>query len=181
MKFTEASLAGAWIVDIEALTDERGFFARTWCRREFEEHGIDADFVQVSVSYNRLAGTLRGMHFQRPPHAETKLVRCVRGAVYDVIVDLRRDSDSYGRWTGLELSANNRRGLLVPAGFAHGFITLDDNTEVLYQISAYFTPGSGAGLRHDDPKLGIEWPIPVKVIAEKDRALPAFADHEPAA
>lgn len=181
MKFSETPLAGAWIVDVEPHTDERGFFARTWCRREFEEHGIDADFVQASLSYNRVAGTLRGMHFQRPPHAETKLVRCVRGAIYDVIVDLRRESGSYGRWTGLELSANNRRGLLVPKGFAHGFITLDDNTEVLYQISAYYTPGSGTGLRHDDRQLGIEWPVPVKVIDDKDRALPAFADHEPAA
>jgi dTDP-4-dehydrorhamnose 3,5-epimerase len=153
MKFSETPLAGAWIVDVEPHTDERGFFARTWCRREFEEHGIDADFVQASLSYNRVAGTLRGMHFQRPPHAETKLVRCVRGAIYDVIVDLRRESGSYGRWTGLELSANNRRG----------------------------TPGSGTGLRHDDRQLGIEWPVPVKVIDDKDRALPAFADHEPAA
>jgi dTDP-4-dehydrorhamnose 3,5-epimerase len=175
MKFTETELAGAWFVDVEPHSDERGFFARTWCRREFEEHGIDSGFVQASVSYNRVAGTLRGMHFQRAPHDETKLVRCASGAIYDVIVDLRRESETYGRWLGVELSAANRRALLVPKGFAHGFITLADNSEVFYQISEFYTPGHAGGLRYDDPALGIEWPVPVRVINDKDRSWPDFA------
>ncbi len=174
MKFTETELAGAWFVDVEPHSDERGFFARTWCRREFEEHGIDSDFVQASVSYNRVAGTLRGMHFQRAPHDETKLVRCVSGAIYDVIVDLRQESETFGRWVGVELSAANRRALLVPKGFAHGFVTLADNSEILYQISEFYTPGHAGGLRYDDPALGIEWPVPIRVINDKDRSWPDF-------
>ena len=177
MKFTPTDLAGAWLVDVEPAADQRGFFARTWCRREFSDHGIDCDFVQASVSYNRSAGTLRGMHFQRAPHDETKLVRCVRGALYDVIVDIRPGSATYGRWIGVELSAENRRGLLVPQGFAHGFVTLEDDTEVFYQISAYYTPGHAGGLRYDDPALAIEWPIEPKVIADKDRRWPDFGRH----
>jgi dTDP-4-dehydrorhamnose 3,5-epimerase len=177
MKFTPTDLAGAWLVDVEPAADERGFFARTWCRREFAEHGIDCDFVQASVSYNRAAGTLRGMHFQRAPHDETKLVRCVRGAIHDVIVDIRPGSATYGRWIGVELSAENRRGLLVPQGFAHGFVTLEDDTEVFYLISAYYTPGHAGGLRYDDPALAIEWPIGAKVIADKDRRWPDFGRH----
>jgi dTDP-4-dehydrorhamnose 3,5-epimerase len=178
MKFTPTDLAGAWLVDVEPAADERGFFARTWCRREFAEHGIDCDFVQASVSYNRSAGTLRGMHFQRAPHDETKLVRCVRGAIHDVIVDIRPGSATYGRWIGVELSAENRRGLLVPQGFAHGFLTLADDTEVFYQISAYYTPGHAGGLRYDDPALAIEWPIEATVIADKDRRWPDFGRHD---
>jgi dTDP-4-dehydrorhamnose 3,5-epimerase len=176
VKFTPTALAGAWLIDVEPAEDERGFFARTWCRREFAEHGIDCDFVQASVSYNRAAGTLRGMHFQRPPHDESKLIRCVRGALYDVIVDIRRASGTYGHWFGVELSAENRRALFVPEGFAHGFITLADRTEVSYQISAYYTPGHAAGLRYDDPALAIEWPVAVEVIADKDREWPDFAE-----
>ena len=175
MKFTETELPGAWFVDVEPHSDERGFFARTWCRREFEEHGIDSDFVQASVSYNRVAGTLRGMHFQRAPFDETKLVRCVSGAIYDVIVDLRRDGETFGRSLGVELSAANRRALLVPKGFAHGFVTLADNSEILYQISAFYTPGHAGGLRYDDPALSIEWPVPIRVINDKDRSWPDFA------
>ena len=175
MKFTETELPGAWFVDVEPHSDERGFFARTWCRREFEEHGIDSDFVQASVSYNRVAGTLRGMHFQRAPFDETKLVRCVSGAIYDVIVDLRRDGETFGRSLGVELSAANRRALLVPKGFAHGFVTLEDNSEILYQISAFYTPGHAGGLRYDDPALSIEWPVPIRVINDKDRSWPDFA------
>jgi dTDP-4-dehydrorhamnose 3,5-epimerase len=175
MKFTETELPGAWFVDVEPHSDERGFFARTWCRREFEEHGIDSDFVQASVSYNRVTGTLRGMHFQRAPFDETKLVRCVSGAIYDVIVDLRRDGATFGRWLGVELSAANRRALLVPKGFAHGFVTLADNSEVFYQISAFYTPGHAGGLRYDDPALGIDWPVPVRVINDKDRSWPDFS------
>lgn len=178
MKFTPTALAGAWIVDVEPAADERGFFARTWCRREFAEHGIDCDFVQTSVSYNRLAGTLRGLHYQRPPHDETKLVRCIRGALYDVIVDIRPDSGTRGHWLGVELSAENRRALLVPEGFAHGFVTLADETEVAYQISAYYTPGHAAGLRYDDPALAIDWPVEIRVIADKDRRWPDFGAHE---
>jgi dTDP-4-dehydrorhamnose 3,5-epimerase len=177
VRFTPTALAGAWLIDVEPAEDERGYFARTWCRREFAEHGIDCEFVQASVSYNRAAGTLRGMHFQRSPHDESKLIRCVRGALYDVIVDVRRDSGTYGHWFGVELSAENRRALFVPEGFAHGFVTLVDRTEVFYQISAYYTPGHAAGLRYDDPALAIEWPVEVKVIADKDREWPDFADR----
>jgi len=175
MKLQSAGLQGAWLVDIEPQHDERGFFARTWCRREFAEHQIAAEFVQCSVSFNHRRGTLRGMHFQRPPHAETKLVRCIQGSVYDVIVDLRPDSDTYKRWIGVQLTARNRRALFIPEGFAHGFLTLENNTEVFYQISVFHTPESAGGLRYDDSEIGISWPEPVQVIADKDLAWPDFS------
>jgi dTDP-4-dehydrorhamnose 3,5-epimerase len=170
--FHATSLEGAYLIDIEPVEDERGHFARLMCSTEFDEHGLVGTFVQTSQSYNRRRGTLRGMHFQYPPHEEVKLVRCVQGAIYDVILDLRPDSPTYKRWEGFELSLANGRGLYIPKGFAHGFITLADETYVNYQISHPYTPGSAGGLRYDDPSLGIVWPEPVTVISERDKAWP---------
>jgi dTDP-4-dehydrorhamnose 3,5-epimerase len=175
MIFIETELKGAYIIDLERREDERGFFARTWCQQEFEAHGLVARIVQANTSYNKAKGTLRGMHYQRAPHAETKLVRASRGAIYDVIVDLRPDSPTFKRWIGVELTADNRRALFVPEGFAHGFQTLEDNTDVSYQVSAFYTPGAEGGLRYNDPAFDIEWPLPVSVISPKDADWPDFA------
>lgn len=174
MIFTPARLDGAWILELEKHADARGFFARTWCRRELAAQGLDADIAQESVSYNVRRGTVRGLHFQRAPHEETKIVRCVRGAVFDVIVDLRPASPQCGRWEGVELSAENRRALYVPKGFAHGFQTLTDDAEVAYQISAFHAPEAAAGYRYDDPAFAIAWPVPVTVISPRDLAWPPF-------
>jgi dTDP-4-dehydrorhamnose 3,5-epimerase len=172
MIFTETQLAGAYLVDPERIEDGRGFFARTWCRDEFKRHRLNPGLVQCSVSYNRLRGTLRGMHFQAKPHEEAKLVRCTRGAIYDVIVDLRNDSPTYRHWIAVELTAENRRMLYVPEGFAHGFQTLADETEVFYQISKSYYPQAARGLRYDDPAVGITWPLAVAVISQKDQGYP---------
>lgn len=175
MIFTETDLQGAYVVDLERREDERGFFARAWCRNEFVEAGLSPDLVQCNISYNRRRATVRGMHYQLPPHAEVKLVRCTRGAVYDVIVDLREGSPTYRRWLGVELSAANGRALYVPEGFAHGYQTLADETETFYQVSAFYTPGAERGLRWNDPAIGIRWPLPDDpVISEKDRSWPAL-------
>jgi dTDP-4-dehydrorhamnose 3,5-epimerase len=174
MIFIETELKGAYIIEIERREDDRGFFARTWCQKEFEDHGLVARIVQANTSYNRLKGTLRGMHYQHAPHAETKLVRATRGAIYDVIVDLRPESPTYKRWIGVELTADNRRALFVPEGFAHGFQTLEDNTDVSYQVSAFYTPGAEGGLRYNDPAFDIQWPLPVSVVSGKDAAWPDF-------
>lgn len=176
MIYHPTSLAGAYLLDVEPARDERGHFARTLCTDEFAAHGLVSHFAQASESYNRRRGTLRGMHFQLPPHAETKLVRCVQGAIYDVIVDLRPESPTYLRWEGFELSVRNGRSLYIPEGFAHGFITLADETYVSYQISHPYTPGSAGGLRYDDPAVGIVWPEPVTVMSDRDRAWP---DYQP--
>lgn len=168
MLFIETELKGAYIVDLERREDNRGFFARTWCQHEFEQQGLVARIAQANMSYNHTKGTLRGMHFQNAPYAETKLVRAVRGAIYDVIVDLRPDSPTYKRWIGVELTADNRRALFVPEGFAHGFQTLEDNTDVIYQVSAFYTPGAEGGLRYNDPTFAIHWPLPVTLITDKD-------------
>lgn len=176
MKFTPAPLAGVVVIDEEPLADERGFFARTWCVREMEAHGLTSRVVQCNVSFNRRAGTLRGMHFQAPPYEEVKIVRCTRGAIYDVVLDLRPESPAFKRWTAVELSAANRRALYVPAGFAHGFQSLEDDSEVVYQMSEFFQPGSGRGVRWDDPAFAIEWPPTAhRVIHAKDLAYPDFA------
>lgn len=175
MIFTETGLKGAYIVDIEPRKDQRGFFARTWCQQEFEVHGLVAKIAQANLSYNKLKGTLRGMHYQRAPHAETKLVRATRGAIYDVIVDLRPDSPTYKRWIGVELSADNRRALFVPEGFAHGFQTLEDHTDVMYQVSAFYMPEAEGGARYNDPSFNIHWPLPVSVISDKDANWPYFS------
>jgi dTDP-4-dehydrorhamnose 3,5-epimerase len=170
--FTETRLAGAYLVDPERIEDGRGFFARTWCRDEFERHGLDPRLVQCNVSYNLRRGTLRGMHYQIRPHEEVKLVRCTQGAIHDVIVDLRPDSPTYRQWVAAELTAENRRMLYIPGGFAHGFQTLADATEVFYQMSETFHPESARGVRHDDPALAIAWPLEAVNVAEKDRAYP---------
>lgn len=178
------ALAGAFVLELERHEDERGFFARTFCREEFAEHGLDPSVVQCSLSYNRTAGTLRGMHYQGAPAGEApgalageaKLVRVVRGAIHDVIVDCRPGSPTFGRHAALRLDDEERRSLYVPPLFAHGFQTLADDTEILYQMSSTYAPEHARGFRHDDPELLIEWPLPVSVISEKDRALPPFAD-----
>jgi dTDP-4-dehydrorhamnose 3,5-epimerase len=174
MRFTPTELAGAYVIDIEPRADDRGFFARTWCQNEFAQHGLVATIAQANMSYNHKRGTLRGMHFQRAPHAEVKIIRCTRGALYDVIIDLRPESPSYKRWIGVELSAANYRMLYVPEGFGHGFQTLEDDTEVAYNVSQFYTPGAEGGVRYNDPAFGIEWPLPVSVISEKDAAWPDF-------
>jgi len=172
MKFTEMTLRGAFVIDIEPLEDERGFFARTFCREEFKARGLNPDLAQCSVSFNRSKGTLRGLHYQAPPHEEAKTVRCTSGAIYDVIVDLRRDSNTYGEWAGVELSAGNRRTVYIPEGCAHGFQTLEDDSEIFYQISAAYSPDGFRGVHYETPALSIQWPLPVKVVSERDRALP---------
>lgn len=176
MIFIETELKDAYIIDIERREDPRGFFARTWCQQEFSAHNLTTMIAQANMSYNRQKGTLRGMHYQRPPYAETKLVRCTRGAIYDVIIDLRPDSPSYKRWIGVELTADNRRALFVPEGFAHGFQTLEDHSDVMYQVSQFYTPGAEGGIRYDDPAFGIEWPIEVAVISEKDAGWTDFTE-----
>jgi len=175
MIFTETKLPGAYLIDVEKREDHRGFFARGWCQREFEAHGLVPCVVQANISFNKRKGTLRGMHYQIAPYAETKLVRCIRGALYDVIIDLRSESPTYMQWLGVELTAENYRMLYVPEGFAHGFQTLVDNTEATYQVSQFYTPGAEGGVRYDDPAFGIEWPIDVQVISDKDRSWPNYS------
>ncbi|HLZ70241.1 MAG TPA: dTDP-4-dehydrorhamnose 3,5-epimerase [Dehalococcoidia bacterium] len=172
MQFTETALVGAFIVGLEEHGDERGFFARSFCAEEFREHGLQSAVVQCNTSFNYQRGTLRGMHYQLPPSAEVKLVRCTRGAIYDVIVDLRPGSPSYMQHIGVELSAENRLALYVPELFAHGYETLADGSEVAYQVSEFYAPGRERGLRFDDPRLAIAWPLPVQVISEKDAGWP---------
>jgi dTDP-4-dehydrorhamnose 3,5-epimerase len=174
VKFTETRLQGAYLVQPEPLPDERGFFARTWCVREFGSFGLETRLVQYNISYNRRKGTLRGMHYQVPPFEEDKLVRCVRGAVHDVIIDLRRNSETFGKHIGVTLSAENRSMLHIPKGFAHGFLTLEDDTEVYYQMSEFYAPECAKGFRWDDPAFGIDWPGEVRIISEKDRSYPDF-------
>jgi dTDP-4-dehydrorhamnose 3,5-epimerase len=168
MRFTETKLAGAFVIDLQTRDDSRGFFARSFCQREFEEHGLKPLVAQCNCSFNHRRGTLRGMHFQLPPAAETKLLRCTRGAIYDVIVDLRPESPTYLQHVGYELSEANHRQLYVPEMFAHGYLTLTHGAEVTYQVGEFYTPGAERGLRYDDPALGIDWPIPIDVISEKD-------------
>lgn len=172
MRFHQTSLSGAFVVELETFADDRGLFARTFCAREFRDRGLTDAFVQCNTSWNIRKGTLRGMHYQLPPSSEIKLVRCTAGSLLDVIVDLRPDSPSYLKHFGIELSAQNRLGLYIPEMFAHGFQTLEDSTEVFYQMSAYYAPELAAGLRHDDPKLAITWPLPVAAIAERDAQWP---------
>lgn len=177
MKLTELELPGAFLIDLEPMEDERGFFARSFCRREFAVHGLNAAVAQCGISYNRTRGTLRGLHYQVPPAAEAKLVRCTRGAVYDVLVDLRPASPTCCRWTAVELTAENYRMVYIPEGLAHGFQTLYDDTELLYQISEFYAPEFARGLRWDDPAFQIAWPLPVSAISDRDRSHPLF-QHE---
>ena len=175
MKFTETPLPGAFIIDLEPHQDERGFFARTFCVQEFAEHGLDPIVVQCNLSSNSKAGTLRGMHFQQPPVGEAKLVRCVRGAIHDVVVDLRPQSSTYRGQFAVELSMENRRALFVPALFAHGFQTLTDHTEVEYQMSQGYVAEATRGFRYDDPAFAICWPLPISVISPRDLAWSPFS------
>jgi dTDP-4-dehydrorhamnose 3,5-epimerase len=169
--FTELKMKGAFLIDAEKVADTRGFFARTWCQREFEAHGLNSHLVQCSLSFNQKNGTLRGMHYQAAPHEEAKLVRCTRGAIYDVIVDLRRDSATYKQWVFVELSADSRRMVYVPEGFAHGFQTLVDETEVFYQMSEFYHPESTRGVLWNDPAFGIQWPpFEDRTISGQDQA-----------
>lgn len=175
MLLTKTKLGGLVVVDIDRLSDDRGFFARTWCHDTFAAHGLDAELSQCSISFNIRRGTLRGMHYQAEPHAESKLVRVTRGAIFDVVVDVRPASPTFGQWFGIELTADNRRGLFIPKGFAHGFETLADDSEVFYQISTAYVPEAARGIRFDDPAIGIDWPLPVSVVAERDRNLPVLS------
>ncbi len=174
MKFSPTKLPGVWIVDMEKHEDERGFFARSWCQREFEEHGLNPNLVQCSVSFNHKKGTLRGMHYQIAPHEETKLVRCTRGAIYDVAVDLRPASPTRKQWLAVELTADNGRALYIPEGFAHGFQTLEDDTEVFYQISEFYFPELSRGFLYSDPALAISWPVTNTILSERDVTFPCF-------
>lgn len=174
MQFIPVGLDGVYLIEPELISDSRGFFARTFCINEFKDNGLNSNLVQCNISYNKLRGTLRGMHFQKSPYPETKLVRCTQGSIYDVIIDLRSDSQTFTHWFGAELSADNRKALYIPEGFAHGFVTLADSSEVLYQMSEIFHSEYAGGVRWDDPAFAIEWPEPIKVIAERDQSYPDF-------
>ncbi len=179
MIFTETKLTGAFIIDINPRKDDRGMFTRVFCQREFEEHGLNPKVVNTNVSHSVYKGTLRGMHFQRQPMAECKLVRCTQGALYDVIIDLRPDSPTYKEWIGVELTAQNYRMLFVPEGFAHGFQTLEDHTEATYQVSQFYAPNHEGGVRYNDPTFGIVWPLEPTVLSDKDQHWPDFSLVEP--
>ncbi len=174
MIFTETSIPGAYVIELEPRGDERGFFARVYCEREFTEQGLSTNFVQVNNSLSAVKGTLRGMHYQLAPSAETKLVRCIRGALWDVVLDLRPDSGTFGKWYGAELTADNRKMMYVPKGCAHGFITVTENSEVLYFVDAFYAPQLERGVRWDDPRFGIEWPTAPHLISERDQQHPNF-------
>ena len=174
MKFTETELKGAFVVEPERLEDERGFFARSWCLREFEAHGLNARLVQCDISFSKAKGTLRGMHYQLSPFQEAKLVRCTQGSIYDVIIDLRPGSPTFKKYFGCALTAENRRALYVPEGFGHGFVTLEDATEVFYQMSEFYSPEHARGVRWNDPAFGIPWPLTPTTMSEKDRTCPDF-------
>ncbi len=179
MIFLETILKGAYIIEPESIKDRRGFFARTWCKQEFEAGGLNPQIVQCNIAFNIKKGTIRGMHYQRAPYEEVKLVRCTKGAIYDVIIDLRLDSPTYGKWVGVELTVVNHKMLYVPEGFAHGYQTLEDNTEVFYQVSQFYTPGAEQGIRWDDPSFDIVWPeSEFTLISDKDRNWPDFNLHE---
>jgi dTDP-4-dehydrorhamnose 3,5-epimerase len=174
LRFLPTLLQGAYIIEHEPIEDHRGFFARTFCRKEFEEHGLKGCFVQCNTSWNREKGTLRGMHYQLPPHAEVKIVRCTRGRVFDVIIDLRPDSHTYCQWIGVELSDDDYRMLYVPEGFAHGYQTLEPNSEVFYLVSEFYAPAFERGIRWNDPSIGIKWPLPNPILSVKDGSYPDF-------
>ena len=174
MIFEALEIPGAWQIDLKRIADDRGFFARAWCRQEFLDHGLNPELVQINMAFNPRQGTVRGMHFQAAPHAEAKLVRCTRGAVCDVVVDLRRESPTYRRWLAVELTADNRRMLYIPEGCAHGYQALQDATELFYQTSAAYAPKAAGGVRFDDPAFNITWPLPVTLISDADRSWPDF-------
>jgi len=175
MIFVETPLKGAFLIEPELLQDSRGFFARTWCAREFENYGCGSRLVQCSLAFNEKRGTLRGMHYQEAPYAEAKLVRCTRGAIYDVIIDLRLEAPTFKRSVSAVLSAANRHMLYIPEGFAHGYLTLEDDTEVFYQMSEFYAPEAAKGVRWNDPAFGIKWPAAVQIISERDQNYPDFS------
>ena len=180
MILSETRLAGVWLVDIERLEDDRGFFARAFCAETFTAHGLNPHLHQISLSFNRRAGTLRGLHLQRPPHGEAKLVRATAGAAFDVVVDLRPGSPTFGQWSGVVLSANSHRQIYIPEGFAHGFQTLTDHTELTYHISVPFAPASQAGVLWNDPDIGVDWPDPTgAILSQRDRIQPRLCDFPP--
>lgn len=176
MKFHPLSLEGAYLIEPDPISDERGFFARVFCKTEFEQKDLNPNLDQCSISFNHRKGTVRGMHFQKDPHAEVKIVRCTRGAIYDVVLDLRPDSPTYKKWEGVALSAENRKMLYIPEGLAHGFQTLEDNTEIFYQISRPFAPASASGVRWNDPSFNIVWPLEISIIANKDQTFPTYEE-----
>jgi dTDP-4-dehydrorhamnose 3,5-epimerase len=176
MKFTPTSLAGVWLVELELREDERGFLARTYCDHEFAAHGLNACWPQCNLTLTRQRGMIRGMHLQRDPKPEIKLIRCAAGAIYDVLVDVRRNSPTFGNWEGFELTGANRRQLYVPGGIAHGFQCLTDNCEVFYMMSEFYAPELAAGLRWNDPQVGIRWPIENPTLSERDRGLPLLSE-----
>ena len=176
MLFKETKLRDVFVIELELIKDERGFFACAWSPDEFEKQGLNPRLMQCNISFNNRRGTVRGMHFQEKPHEEAKLVRCTRGSMYDVAVDLRPDSPTRYQWAAVELTANNRRMLYIPEGFAHGYQTLADDTEVFYQMSETYHPESARGFRYDDPVFGVKWPLPLSVISDRDRS---YADFEP--
>jgi dTDP-4-dehydrorhamnose 3,5-epimerase len=174
MLFTATPLAGVFVIDLKKITDERGFFARAWCRDTLAANGLNPNQTQLNVGFSHRRGTLRGLHFQKAPHAEVKIVRCTRGAVFDVAVDLRDDSPTRGQWFGIELSADNHKQLYVPEGFAHGYQTLEESSEIEYSTTHVYAAASAGGVRYDDPAFGIRWPLPVTVISDADRKWATF-------
>ena len=176
MQFSETEIQDTWLIQPERHSDERGHFARTWCVNEFRDRGLNCELVQCNVSFNKLAGTLRGMHFQAAPFAEAKLVRCTSGRIYDVVVDVRPDSATFKKWQAFQLSATNQLALYIPEGCAHGFQTLSDDAEVLYQMSEFFHAEAASGFHFADQEIGVAWPVPVSMISERDRQLPAFSE-----
>jgi dTDP-4-dehydrorhamnose 3,5-epimerase len=178
VKFTPAPIEGAFLIDVERIGDERGFFGRLWCEREFDEQGLVARIAQSNIGVSSRRGTLRGLHFQRPPHEEVKIIRCPRGSVFDVIVDLRPESPTYRRWFGTELNQDNATMLYVPEGCATGYLTLENDTEITYLTSEFYVPEAATGVRYDDPAFGIEWPDEITVLSDNDRSWPDFEGPE---
>ncbi len=174
MIFTETIFKGSYILEYEKIIDERGFFARSFCKNEFSKHGLKTDIIQCNISFNSKKGTLRGMHMQLPPKAEAKLVRCTRGRIYDVIIDLRPESETYCKWLAIELTGKDNKAIYIPEGFAHGFQTLEKNTEVFYHMFEFYDPEYAIGLRWDDQAFGIEWPLPNPIISDKDTSYPLY-------
>ena len=179
MIFRETNLKGAYVIEVQKIADARGFFGRAWCKREFGEHGLTAAMMQANIAFSYIRGTLRGLHYQGQPFAEAKLVRCTRGAAYDVIVDLRPDSPTYRQWMGTELSQENYRMIYAPEGFAHGYLTLADNTEMSYSVSQFYAPEAERGIRYDDPAFGITWPADIQVVSDKDKGWPDYLGNKP--
>lgn len=176
MKFTKAPIHGAYTIDVNRIGDDRGYFGRLWCQKEFEELGLASNICQSNIGVSKTMGTLRGLHYQRPPHQEVKIIRCSRGAIFDVIVDLRSDSPTYKKWFGTELNAENARMLYVPEGCATGYLTLTDDTEIYYHATEFYEPSAATGVRYDDPAFGIEWPGEIKSLSDNDRGWDYFTD-----